>query len=211
MCPPLSLEQAAELYSHVLDDVLAATIEVASGLELEPVLAVHPGEATMELRARAPSGFRIVSQRGRDLAERMGWAASEAVAGGAQRLLLRGSDSPTLAGDTLAALLDCLDGPSDAPDVVACPDRDGGYSLIGMRRAWPGLFDHAMSTDSVLSDTFANARRLGLRTDQMGESFDLDTAGDLDLLAHARACGDTTLCPRTLAYLDENDLWPAAR
>ena len=70
-----------------------------------------------------------------------------------------------------------------------------------------GLFDHAMSTPSVLEDTLANARRLGLRSRVLGESFDLDRIEDLRWLADARVAGGASLCPNTLAYLDEHDLW----
>lgn len=204
MSPPLSAEQAAELYANLLDDVLATTAEFSSGLGLEPVLAVYPPDAGLELSARAPSDFRIIPQRGRDLGERMTWAAAEAAAAGARCILLRGSDSPTLDPETVASVVDGL----QEYDVVICPDQDGGYSLVGMRRFAPGLFDHAMSTRSVLEDTLANAARLGLRSDLRGVNFDLDTAKDLALLAEARRQGAASQCPRTLAYLDANALWP---
>jgi hypothetical protein len=204
MSPPLTLEQAAELYGCMLDDVLVATAEFAAGLGLEPVLAVYPAEAVMELAARVPHDFRIVAQRGKDLSERMGFAVAEAAAGGARCVVLRSSDSPTLDGDAVAAALDRL----EENDLVVCPDQDGGYSLVGLRRPTPGVFDHEMSTTSVLEDTLENAAQLGLRTHVLGESFDIDTGDDLTRLAAARDQGGATLCPRTIAYLDENGLWP---
>jgi hypothetical protein len=65
-----------------------------------------------------------------------------------------------------------------------------------------------MSTASVLEDTLARARRLGLSHRLLPAGFDLDTAGDLALLAEARRTGAATLCPRTLAFLDAGGLWP---
>ena len=51
----------------------------------------------------------------------------------------------------------------------------------------------------------------GLRVDVQEPSFDLDRVGDLDLLARARSPATARLCGRTLAYLDEHDLWRYAK
>lgn len=203
MTPPFSPEAAAELYAHLLEDVLHATAEFSRVLSLEPVVAVYPPDACMEIAGRAPPDFRIIAQRGRDLSERMTWAMREAAAGGARRILLRGSDSPVLSGDVVADVLDRL----ATADIAICPDLDGGYSLIGLRRPQPGLFDHLMSTRTVLEDTLANARDLDLHSEVLPPSFDLDTAADLGELAAARERGDATLCPRLLAHLDACDGW----
>ena len=137
----------------------------------------------------------------------MDWASREIAAAGSAPILLRGSDSPILDGERVQETLDAL---QDA-DLAVCPDRDGGYSLIGLRRPVPGLFDHPMSTRSVLEDTLANAAAAGLRTCTLGPSFDLDRIEDLRELARARKHGVTALCARTLAYLDEQRLWRFAR
>ena len=39
-------------------------------------------------------------------------------------------------------------------------------------------------------------------------SFDIDTVADLADLAEARSSGRAGACPRTLAFLDGNELWP---
>lgn len=203
LSPPLSLEQAAELYAELLADVLRATAAFSRELGLAPVLAVHPADACPRLARGAPASFRVVPQRGEGLAERMQRAVDEAGAAGASLILLRGSDSPVLDGESVGAALTAL---SEA-DLVLCPDRDGGYGLVGLRRPVPGLFEHPMSTGTVLDDTLANADALGLRSHVLDPSFDLDTIADLRWLAEARDEHVTRLCPRTLAYLDAHDLW----
>ena len=205
MSPPLSEIQAAELYAHMLDDVLEVTAGIASELALEAVVTVHPAEATGEMANRVPRGFRVIAQRGRNLSERMGWAIAEAGASGVDRILVRGSDSPTLGRDAIEDALAGLEG----HDLVLSPDRDGGYGLVGLRRPVTGLFDHPMSTGRVLRETLANASRLGITTALLAPSFDLDTAADLARLAEVREQA-TGLCPRTLAYLDAEDLWQHA-
>lgn len=203
MVPPLTPSQAAELYAKLLADVLSTTAEFARELGLRPVVAVNPPEACREIAQSAPSSFCAVAQRGADLSQRMTWAVREAAATGAARVLLRGSDSPVLSGEMLRDTLEALEG----SDLVVCPDRDGGYSLIGLRQPVPGLFEHPMSTSSVLEQTLANAARLGLSARVLAPSFDLDRIEDLRCLAQARADGNGHLCGNTLAYLDANALW----
>jgi uncharacterized protein len=205
MCPPLSPEQAAALYAAMLDDVLATTAAAAQQAGAVAWLAVHPAEAVEELSARCPPGFRGIAQRGADLAQRMGNALADAAEAGFARILLRGSDNPSLAGAELVRGLAALDG----ADLAVGPDRDGGYGWIAVRGAPPGLFDHVMSTASVLSDTLDRAASLGLRVRTLAPHFDLDIASDLALLASARERGEARECPRTLALLDELGLWPA--
>ncbi|MEN8160859.1 MAG: TIGR04282 family arsenosugar biosynthesis glycosyltransferase [Myxococcota bacterium] len=203
LCPPLRPEQAAAFYAAMLDDVLEASHRACAALDLEPVLAVHPPDAAGELPA--PKGWRQEPQRGPDLGARMEHAASHELDAGRTPVLLRGSDSPTLGQPTLAAALDAL----RCHDLVICPDRDGGYNLVGLRRPAPGLFTHPMSTGTELDDTLARAKRLGLTTHLLAPGFDIDTAEDLHLLAEARKRGETKDCPRTIAWLDQNGLWPS--
>jgi len=197
LTPPLDPAEAAALYECMLDDVLALTARAAPALGLDPVLAVHPPEAIGELAQRAPRAFRVIGQHGHDLAERMAWAVDEAAAGGAAPILLRGSDSPALSPSLLRAAVDTL----REHDVVLCPDRDGGYNLVGVRRPARGLFAHAMSTASVLDDTLARARALGLLAHVLPACFDVDTAADLLRLETVRADA-SELCPRTFDALD---------
>jgi len=202
LCPPFTPEQAAAFYACMLEDVLEASLRAAAALGLEAVLAVHPAEAAATLPA--PPGIRIEPQHGVDLGGRMEHAALRELGAGKRPLLLRGSDSPTLGVATLAAALEAL----RARDLVICPDRDGGYNLVGIGRPAPGLFAHPMSTGSVLADTLANAERHGLSYALLPAGFDLDTAADLMWLAAARRAGAANECPRTLAYLDRHGLWP---
>ena len=202
MCPPLSHAEAAELYANMLADVLEASASAAARLGLAPVLAVHPPELCAALAQDAPTPFCVVPQRGRDLAQRMAWAVRECAAGGSSRVLLRGSDSPTLDASALASALARL----DAHDVVLRPDLDGGYNLVGLRAPDAAIFEHPMSTARVLEDTAARARALGLRVAIEDAGFDLDRIEDLGSLARARN-GAAGLCPRTLAYADARDLW----
>jgi rSAM/selenodomain-associated transferase 1 len=203
LCPPFTAEQAAAFYACMLEDVLETSACAARALGLEAVLAVHPPEAASTLPA--PAGLRREPQRGADLGARMEDALARELAAGKRPVLLRGSDSPTLGLTTLGAALDALTG----ADLVICPDRDGGYNLVGLMRAAPGLFAHPMSTGSVLADTLARARLGGLTHSLLPAGFDVDGAADLALLATARRLGQAGDCPRTLAWLDRHG-WPTS-
>jgi rSAM/selenodomain-associated transferase 1 len=200
LCPPFDRDQAASFYAAMLADVLETSARVASALGLEAVLALHPPEAAVD----APTGWRAEPQRGPDLGTRMEHALAHEHTTGHTPVLLRGSDSPTLGERTLAAALEAL----THRDLVICPDRDGGYNLVATRRPAPGLFTHPMSTGTELQDTLARAEHAGLSATLLDPGFDIDTAEDLHLLADARKRGETTDCPRTLAWLDKNRMWP---
>lgn len=210
LCPPLSPDEAAALYRCLLDDVLEESARAARVLGLAPVVAVDPEDARAELAVGAPPGFRAIAQRGPDLGARMRHAVLQAAAAGAPCALLRGSDSPALA---LAALREGL-GALARADLALSPDRDGGYGLVALgprallRSA--ALFDHPMSTPSVLDDTTRGAEGLGLRVALVAPGFDVDRYEDLRQLAAARHGNETLACPRTLAWLDAHGLWPGA-
>ena len=203
MCPPLSPEEAALLYAAMLDDVLETTMHAARAADAHPCLVVHPPEATREMAALCPAGYRVEAQHGVGLAERMAHAVATAASAGYDRILLRGSDSPAMPADLLVRGLASL----DAADLAIGPDPDGGYGWIALRRPVPGLFDHPMSTSSVFDDTLANARAQGLRAKILEPHFDLDTAEDFARLARVRREGGAASCARTLAVLDEHAFW----
>ncbi len=205
LCPPLTYDQAADLYACMLADVLSASAAIAERLSLLPVLAVHPAEACRELSRLAPATFRVIRQRGATLSQRMEWAAAEVAAAGAQRILLRGSDSPLMDEEVVSTALAQL----EEVDLSLSPDRDGGYNLVGLRAPAWGLFDHPMSTETVRDDTVSNARRLGLSTRFGMRGFDIDTVRDLRQLIERCPEENTELCPRSIEFLREDSICAA--
>lgn len=211
LSPPFSPAAAAAFYRCMLDDVLEESAAAAVLLGLDAVLAVDPPGSAAEMASAAPAPFRVIAQADGDLGARMGVAAQQAAAAGAGFALLRGSDSPCLGRDTLREAVRSL----EHADLVIGPDRDGGYALAGLgphaldRAASGRLFDHPMSHQGVLRETLARAGELRSRLLEPG--FDVDGFDDLRCLAEARAAGRTPACPRSLAFLDVHELWPAPR
>jgi len=191
LCPPLLPAQAAELYEAMLLDIL----DQHRGEPCDLALWHTPAAASDWFRAAAPSAYRLLAQQGSDLSARMRWLFRHHADEGYTRIVLRGTDSPTLPSARVPEAFAAL---ASGADIVLCPDRDGGYNLVGLRRPVDALFELEMSTSSVLEGTLARAGELGLRTELLAAHHDVDTEADLALLA-GELCETRT--PRTRAWL----------
>ncbi|MEZ4280513.1 MAG: TIGR04282 family arsenosugar biosynthesis glycosyltransferase [Myxococcota bacterium] len=193
--PPLSPEDAASLYAAMLTDVLRASAVFARRLALEPILHFDPPEAARVLERFASAAYRLVPQRGSGLAERMANAFEEAAAVGAERVVLRGSDSPGLDFQICEEAIARLDA---GDDVVLTPDQGGGYALIALKEPHRELFALTLSTRSVFAETVALARAKGLVVSSTRGCFDLDVAADLARLDEIGPPESSVLCPETV-------------
>lgn len=143
-----------------------ATVWLADTAGPEPTPAETREWATHDTRCQ-PEG---------DLGARMATAFAAAFAAGVQRVAIIGTDCPGLRASHLTQAFAEL----ETADLVLGPATDGGYYLLGLRQPCPELFaNKAWSTDSVLTDTLTDARRLGLRVALLPELRDVDTAADL--------------------------------
>ncbi len=116
------------------------------------------------------------AQRGRDLGERMQRALAGALRG-ARAALLIGTDCPALSARDLRRAARALQGGADA---VLAPAEDGGYALIGLRRADPRAFAGiAWGTPAVYAGTRARIDALGWRLRVQRTVWDLDRPEDL--------------------------------
>lgn len=189
LSPPLSAEQAADLYRGFLQDTAA----MALGLGWERVTLVYPPRAgaERELAALLPAAVRLLAQPGEGLGAALPDAFARHFAEGFRRVVLIGSDNPTLPPE----LVEAAERGLDDHDLVIGPSADGGYYLLGMERLQRGLFERiTWSTEVVYHETLKRARELGLRTHAVDEWYDVDTVADLDRLR-----AELTLLPPHLA------------
>jgi len=189
----ISLASAAALYEAMLLDILdqhAAERDCARALWFAPAVARGWFEKF------EAAGWRILPQVGPDLASRMATLFRVHADEGFERIVLRGTDSPTLPAARVAEAFEAL----ERAELVLCPDRDGGYNLIGLRAACDGLFALELSNSSVLSRTLANARTHDLRAELLPAHHDVDTHEDLLRLYPAL---DPERTPRTLRLARE--------
>lgn len=196
LCPPLRAEEAAALYEAMLEDI----VEQHDGArDCERALWFWPEDARPWFERFAARGWRLHAQVGADLAARMAHLFRAHAAEGHVRIVLRGTDSPTLP----AARIDEAFAALERAPLVLCPDRDGGYNLVGLRGACDALFALALSNESVLARTLARARELGLRADLLPGHHDVDTFADLSLLAGEL---DALRTPRTLHWFEKHHM-----
>lgn len=120
-------------------------------------------------------GVTLASQAPGDLGARMLSAFESALAAHA-RVLLVGSDCPALTARHLRQAERAL---RDDADAVLGPCEDGGYALIGLKRADARLFEGiAWGSDSVAADTRARLAELGWRWHELETLWDIDRPED---------------------------------
>lgn len=183
----------AALRAALFDD----TFETLSGITCaDRVVLCDPPEACDEVRKRVGTRATVVAQRGSDLGARLTHALDDLSAAGATAIVFIGSDTPDLPPARIVQAIGILAQHDDR--VVLGPADDGGYYLIGVK-PWHGhvFTDIAWGTDSVLRQTMARARRLGLRATRLAPWADVDTLDDLSrIVGHSNG-----QAPRTVACL----------
>ena len=192
-------EAAADVARAMLLDVA----EPVRAAELwHPVVFVTPAEAVSDLAALTAIADARAQVTG-DIGLRMLGAALELERDGFEPLILVGSDLPLLSVGLIRHALRAL----RRADVVFSPARDGGYSLIGMRRAYPALLDaHELQWGGprVLDDSLRLARAAGLSHATIAPLDDIDTVEDLVVLRaeiERRRAADESIPRHTAAVL----------
>jgi rSAM/selenodomain-associated transferase 1 len=173
LVPLLGAETAAALYRALVEHVLEATSPQAT--DYERLVFYDPAQTASAMRQWLVGG-RLRQQRGDSLGGRMAEAFVRAFARGAGRVVLAGSDVPSLGRADVAAAFSALDG----ADVVLGPALDGGYYLVGLTAPQGGLFERIeWSTARVLPQTLERAAAAGLKVAQLEPKSDVDTPADL--------------------------------
>jgi rSAM/selenodomain-associated transferase 1 len=175
LSPPLSLEEAAQLYHSFIQDILE---EMARAPEVRLAVAFSPLRAQAFFRGLTPPGADLFPQEGADLGERMALAFARGFAAGFGPVLLRGSDVPDLPAAVVSEAKEVL--AAGQAQVVLGPCPDGGYYLVGLSEPQPTLFKGpAWSSSTVLTDTLGRVRQLGLRVHLLPPWPDIDTYDNL--------------------------------
>lgn len=124
-------------------------------------------------------GVALVAQTEGDLGARM-LAAFERALGGCARALLIGCDCPALTARDLRRAEHAL---RDGADAVFSPCEDGGYALIGLRRADARLFeDIAWGSATVMPEMRRRLAALGWRWRELETVWDVDRPEDYERL-----------------------------
>lgn len=173
LAPALGAAGAARLAERLLERAVVAACAAELG-EVQLCCTPDTGHPAFQRLAHA-HGVALLDQGEGDLGARM----DAALAGALQdhdRALLIGTDAFGLD----AAYLRLAAAALDDHDAVFGPALDGGYTLVGLRRAAAGLFDGiAWSTPQVMRQTRQRLASLGLTHAELPALADVDEPADL--------------------------------
>jgi len=187
LVPPLSPEQACDLYGAFLQDLFRRV----SRLKNTRVTVFYAGESAETLAPFVPRGWTLEPQRGADLGERLA-LAFDRLLGAAARAVIIGSDSPDLPIQYIRRAFQRL----KHKDVALGPATDGGYYLVGLRSAAPGLFEGVeWGGEAVFARTLDRVRELALSLSVLPLWYDVDDESSLRTL-------ETLLAARRLERRD---------
>lgn len=182
----LSNKRAAEFAEAMLVDTLSLCSDPRClGPEVRRVLVFDPPDSGPWFDAHVPESFALQPQAEGDLGVRMERFIAGEFEDGASRVVLIGSDSPTLDPNFVLSAFVLL----EHKDVVLGPATDGGFYLVGARKPLPTLFeDIAWSTPGVLSHVVQSLARQQLSLALLPPWYDVDTLADVHMMiGHLRA------------------------
>ena len=177
LCPPLTSEQALELHTALVADSLDHFGRVVRpGLERALLLSqplLDPQDLTV------PESWNVSIQSDGDLGRRLASLFYSAFRRNITRLVVLGSDSPTLPLDVIHEAFDEL----ERRKAVVGPAEDGGYYLLGASAWIPELFQNIdWGTAEVLSQTTAVLVGKQLDFATLIPWYDIDRSKDLEKL-----------------------------
>jgi len=173
LIPLLGAKQAAALQARLLRHALT-TASVAEPARIELWCAPDANHPDLIAAAQA-HGATLHVQHGVDLGARMANAFSNAL----QRMsyvICIGTDCPAL---TAKHLNDAAAALRKNHDAVFAPAEDGGYTLVGLSKNEPRVFeDIAWSSERVMQQTRERARACGLHWQELETLWDVDRPED---------------------------------
>jgi glycosyltransferase A (GT-A) superfamily protein (DUF2064 family) len=169
------------LSSCFLRDVATSIEQVPQPVGRKGYGVYAPADAEAELRQLLPPSFGFLQQSDANLGNVLYRATQGLLALGHDCVLLVNGDSPTLPPGFLVDAVDLLRRPGDR--MVLGPASDGGYYLIGLKRAHRPLFDDIpWGTEAVARLTLERASQFGLDVSLLPEWYDIDDATTLGWL-----------------------------
>ncbi len=176
LIPGISSDGAAELYKAFILD----TINKINRLKCRKAsIAYTPHGAERAFRKLAGRSIILLPQKGRNLGERMKNAFIHSFAEGAKRVVIIGTDSPTLPISLIQKAFDVL---KKTPIVIG-PTFDGGYYLIGLSRPNYKIFNGIKwSTSMVFDQTLSKIKASEKQLCVLPPWYDVDTSDNLNFL-----------------------------
>ncbi len=164
---------ASRIYRSFVSHLLERLRHIAQ----RRVLAYWPPDRREEFQALTGGAWDLVPQCDGDLGKRIRHFFSQAIQAGAGRVVLLGSDSPTVPAKYVHRAFEMLE---DSP-VVLGPAADGGYYLVGVAGSVPPIFQGGISWggSAVYRQSVRRIREAGLSFGELPPWYDVDRPEDL--------------------------------
>ena len=160
-----------KLYTCFLQDSLYNIRQVEN---VDRFVGVAPSNESGFFTGMLGSDIRLFVQEGENLGDKMLGAIQGRFTEGYERVVIIGSDSPSLPASYINKAM------SSDKDMVLGPSTDGGYYLIGMRGKVVEVFkDVTWGTETVLQETCEHLVQNGASLDLLPVWYDVDTPEDL--------------------------------
>ena len=177
----IGADAAAQLSSCFLRDAAVEIEAVPESLGRRGYGVYAPAGAELMLRRLLPESFGLVLQADADLGNVLFGATTELLATPHDCVILVNGDSPTLPVRLLVQAIDALRQSGDR--MVLGPAADGGYYLIGLKRAHRAVFSRiAWGTGSVTHSTLQRAREAAIESVLLPDWYDVDDMQSYNLL-----------------------------
>jgi rSAM/selenodomain-associated transferase 1 len=176
LMPVFTAEEACQIHAALLGDVLERASRTLSATTTISLAWSEPPDPSCLPVPSMPEGVPEHLQSGGDLGERMAMEFQARLREGHRKVVILGSDAPTLPGDHLISAFEAL----EKSEVVLGPTEDGGYYLLGMSHLHLGIFRNIQwGSDQVLSTTRQRLRKAGISFAELGAWHDVDTPEDV--------------------------------
>ena len=171
LSPFLEEDVILKLYTCFLQDSLYNIRQVEN---VDRFVGVAPSNESGFFNGTLGSDIRIFVQEGENLGDKMRGAIQDRFTEGYERVVIIGSDSPSLPVSYIYRAV------GSDKDMVLGPSTDGGYYLIGMRGKVVEVFkDVTWGTETVLQETCEHLVQNGASLELLPVWYDVDTPEDL--------------------------------
>jgi uncharacterized protein len=191
-------ETILRLYTCFVEDSLEKIRQVDNA---DCFVGISPSNISGFFNGIEDSDMRLFIQQGKDLGDKMRQAFVDRFSDGYKKVVIIGSDSPSLPVSYINQALN-----SDM-DLMLGPSTDGGYYLIAMTGKVSEVFDGiTWGTEQVLDETLNRVKKAGVSLELLPVWYDVDFPEDLKFLkTHLELITQSGLCEvgKTKKILDE--------
>jgi uncharacterized protein len=165
---------AADVHKKLTENIIDQIKELQNKRELSCEVC-YTGGNLEEIQTWLGNDLTYTEQVKGDLGERMHSSITRAINTGNKKVLVIGTDIT----DPVTGYIEKAFSALDEKDIILGPTLDGGYWLIGMKRA-VNIFDGVnWGTETVLARTLELIKQQGLTPLLLPEINDIDTVDDL--------------------------------